>query len=379
MSTIGLIAEYNPFHNGHLYQIKKIKELYKDSCIVLVLSTSFTQRGEASLLDKWTKTEIALHYGIDLVIELPFVFSTQSADVFAEGAIEILKQLQVDTLVFGSESNDLETIKKLANIELNNKDYDKLVKKYLDKGLNYPTSMNKALKELVNIEISSPNDLLALSYIKEIIKQKANIETISIQRTNDYHSKSLNNKIVSATSIREALNNNIDIKNYVPALTYNNINKMINPENYFPYLKYKILSSNNLNIYLDVDEGIENRLKKNILKSNNYEQLIKNIKSKRYTYNKINRMLTHILCDFTKDDKKNNNHIKYIRLLGFSTKGKKHLNKVKKELTVPLITKYHKLLNDEIKITYIYSSILDSKKQNKLIEAEYKNHPIIRK
>ena len=379
MHTIGLIAEYNPFHNGHLYQINKIKELYKDSCIVLILSTSFTQRGNVSLLDKWTKTKTALHYGIDLVIELPFIFSTQSADIFAQGAIEILKNLKIDTLVFGSESNDIEKFKIIAKTQLNNTNYDKLVKKYLDKGINYPTSMNKALRELTNLEISTPNDLLALSYIKEIMKQNANIEPVSIKRTNDYHNKELNDTITSATSIREALKNNIEIKDYIPEFTHKYIPNMINQEEFFPYLKYKILSDNDLEKYLDVDEGLESRIKKSILESNNYEELINNIKTKRYTYNKINRMLVHILCNFTKQQKELNKHIKYIRVLGFSNIGKKHLNKIKKELTIPLLTKYNKLLDDEIRITCIYTSILDNKNQKELIQAEYKNHPIIRK
>ena len=379
MHTVGLIAEYNPFHNGHLYQINEIKKMYPNSCIVLVLSTSFTQRGEASLLDKWAKTDIALNYGIDLVIELPYIFSTQSSDIFAKGAIEILNTLKIDTLVFGSESNNIDMLEKIADTQINNKEYDSLVKKYLAKGINYPTSMNKALKELLNIEISSPNDLLALSYIKEIKKQKANIKPISIKRTNDYHSKNLDNKITSATSIREAIKKNIDIKKYVPTLTYKNVNNMINHEEYYPYLVYKILSEDDLSKYLDVDEGIENRIKKAILQSKTYDELINNIKTKRYTYNKINRMLTHILCNFTKDEKEKNKDIKYIRILGFSQDGKNYLNKIKKEVKLPIITKYNNLLDQEIKITSIYSLILEEKNKIKLIEAEYKNHPIIKK
>ena len=166
MDVIGVIAEYNPFHNGHLYHIKEIKRMYPNSIIVAVISTSFLQRGEVSILNKWDKTRICLENGIDLVIELPFVFSSQSADVFSYGALKILNYLNVNKLVFGSESNDIKLLYNLAKEQLNNKSYDKKVKKYLDEGYNYPTAMSKALSS----KVSSPNDLLAISYIKQIIK-----------------------------------------------------------------------------------------------------------------------------------------------------------------------------------------------------------------
>ena len=148
MKKIGIICEYNPFHNGHLYHLEKIKEMYPDSLIVLVMSSSFTQRGEISILNKWEKTEIALNYKVDLVIELPFVFASQSADIFSYGAIKILKELNVDTIIFGSESNDPKKLTSIAKIQLENKEYDKLVKDYLDKGENYPTAMSHALNDI---------------------------------------------------------------------------------------------------------------------------------------------------------------------------------------------------------------------------------------
>jgi predicted nucleotidyltransferase len=271
--TIGIICEYNPFHYGHLYHIKKIKEMYPNSTIVLVMSSNFTQRGELSIINKWDKTKIALHYGIDLVVELPFKYASQSADIFAKGAINILKHLKVDKLVFGSESNDIDTLINLANIQLNNKKYDKLVKQYLDKGYNYPTAMNKSLNKLTNKNITEPNDLLGLSYIKEIIKQKTNIEPITIKRTNNYHSTKLQ-KISSATSIREAIKLNKDINKYLPSYVIPFINKKLFLDNYFDLIKYKIISTNNLTIYQGIDEGIENRLKKYILTSYTLEEYI---------------------------------------------------------------------------------------------------------
>lgn len=202
MQRIGLIAEYNPIHNGHIYQIKEIKRLYPDSIIILITNSYFTQRGDISIINKWDKTKIALDNNIDLVIELPFPYATQSADIFAKGALKILNFLQIDTLIFGSESNDINKLKKLASTQLNNKKYDEKVKTYLNQGINYPTAMSNSLKDILGYTTSSPNDLLGISYIKEIIRNNYKINTVSIKRTIDYHSKIASKKIASATLIR---------------------------------------------------------------------------------------------------------------------------------------------------------------------------------
>lgn len=376
MTTIGIICEYNPFHNGHIYHIKKIKEMYKDSIIILVMSGNFTQRGDISIINKWDKTKIALENNIDLVIELPFVFATQGADVFAKGAIQILNNLKVDKLIFGSECNNISELKELAKIQLQ-ENYNTLVKKYLEKGLNYPTAMSKALKDLGKKELKEPNDILGLCYVKEILKQKSSIEPITIKRTNNYHEKELK-QISSATSIREAIKNNKDINNYIPKESIKHINKNGFIDNYFNFLKYKIMTTNNLEIYETVD-NINYTIKENIYESNNLEQLINKIKSKRYTYNRIKRMLLHILCDFTKEENKKCENIEYIRILGFNKIGKNYLNKIKKQTNIPIISKFEKnntMLNIELRSTCIYSLIFENSKE--IIESEYKNKPIIK-
>ena len=162
---IGIICEYNPFHNGHIYHINKIKEKYPDSSIVLVVDSFFTERGDISVLDKVSKTKIALENNIDLVIELPFAFATQSADIFAYGAISILNKLNCDLLIFGSESNNIEELKKTALTELEDS-YNNVVKDYLNDGVNYPTALAKALNFVGGYSINKPNDLLGISYIK---------------------------------------------------------------------------------------------------------------------------------------------------------------------------------------------------------------------
>ena len=350
--------------------------MYPDSMIILVMSGPFTQRGDASIINKWDKARIALDNNVDLVIELPFVFATQGADIFSHGAIEILKYLKVDKLVFGSESNNIRELKDLAMSALNNKAYDILVKDYLSKGVNYPTALSKALSDLNGTIINTPNDLLGLCYIKEIIKQKANIEPISIKRTNDYHDKELKDFITSATSIREGIKNKQSIVKYLP----NNVIEYINNvfiDDYFDLIKYKILTEDISNIQT-VDEGIENRIKKYIYVSNSLEELINNVKTKRYTYNKLKRMFLHILCNFTKDEARKNKNVKYIRVLGFNKVGQKYLKEIKKDIGVPIITNYtkenSKLLEIDFRVNSVYSYIFTNALT--LTQNEFKNKPI---
>lgn len=358
--AVGIICEYNSFHNGHLYHLKKVKEMFPNDTIILVTNSYFTQRGDISVVNKWDKTKLCLDLGIDLVVELPFVFATQSADVFARGSIEILNALKVDKLVFGSESNDIELLKNIASI----KKYE--IKKYLNLGYSYPKSIGLFL-ENKGILLTSPNDILGVCYIKEIKRLKSKIEPICIKRTNDYHSTKLS-KVTSATAIRKALYENKNIDKFVPKECLKYIDKHFIDE-FFNTIKYKILTTD-ISKYQTVDEGIEYRLKKYIISCNNLEEFINMVKTKRYTYNKIKRMLIHILCEFTKIEAKNL-ELEYIRILGFNNKGKKYLNKIKKEIDIPIITKYKKFKNLDIEIrsTYVYASLLN---RNELIKREYK-------
>ena len=375
--NIGIICEYNPFHYGHLYHLNKIKEMYPNSNIILVMSGWVTERGDLSLIDKFKKADIALNYGVDLVVELPFKY-IQSADFFAKGSVEILNKLSCDTIVFGSESNDIDNLKDLANIQLNNEDYDKLVKEYMEDGINYPTALSKALKTITGKTVNTPNDLLGLSYIREIIKNNYNITPISIKRNSDYNSKTIEGKITSATSIRELLKKKKSIKKYVPKYSYKYLKDVLFIDDYFDYLKYKITSTNDLTIYQGIDIELSNRIYKYIDESNNLEEFIKNIKTKRYTYNRIKRCLTYILLSITKEDC-NNLELEYIRILGFNTKGKEHLNKIKKDIDIPILTNYdNKYLEKDLIINKIISLNNKIKDKKEFIEKEYKNKPIIK-
>ncbi len=368
MKIIGIIAEYNPFHNGHIYHLNKIKRLYPNSLIILVLNGYFLERGEISLLSKEDKTKIALKFNIDIVLELPAIFGTQAADIFAEKAIAILNHLQVNEIIFGSESNDLEMLLKIAQKQLN-PEFNNNLKKVLKTGINYPTALSKALnlKEI----IKEPNDLLAISYAKAILKNNYPITLHPIKRTNNYHDLKSTKKIVSASNIRNKLKNKENIKNYVPKEVYPLLKK-INEELLWNLIKYKIMTENDLSKYLTVDEGIEKRLKKMLIKSNNLDEYINNIKTKRYTYNKIKRMLFHILIGLTKSINDYEN-LEYIRILGFNKKGQKYLNSIKKEIEIALKPNFtSKTYQFELRTSYLYDMLTNAN----TISFEKTNKPI---
>lgn len=367
MEIIGIIAEYNPFHNGHLYHIEKIKELYPNSIIVLILNGYFLERGIISLESKKEKTRLALKYGIDLVIELPFVFGSNSADIFASSSLELLNALGVKKLVFGSESNDVKLLTNVAKKQLS-PEFDEDVRKYLKEGINYPTALNKAGIDTID----TPNDLLGISYIKAILKNNYEIEPITIKRTNDYHDTLSNDDVISASNIREKFINGEDISKYIPEGKLNKVDDDL----LFNILKYKIVTDSNLHNYLSVDEGIDNRLRKVINECASLEELVKRVKTKRYTYNRIMRTLMHILIGLTKEDKEKLTNNEYIRILGLNKRGQNYINSIKKNLTLPIVSKFTNVDSlikaYELKAAYIYEMLT----KDFVLEFELSNKPI---
>ena len=371
MKVLGLIVEYNPFHNGHIYHIKKAKELINPDYTIAVMSSSFVQRGEPAIIDKWTRSEIALEFGVDLVIELPFVYSVQSADYFAKGAVELLAHIGITDLCFGSEDGRIETFTDIAYTLKNNEEtYNALIKDYMSQGLRYPDACNQALSQLMNKEIRTPNDLLGLSYVKEIILNNYPMTPHCIQRTNDYHGQDIN-FISSASAIRNAISENKDISASLP---HSNIyDHPYTLEKFFPYLKYQLLTSTTeeLKQYHMVDEGLENSLLKNIIDASSMESFISSLLSKRYTKPRIQRMLIHILMKNTKDLIQQAMSIDYIRVLNMNHQGRDYLNKIKKTCDYKIITNYskhlHPALTIEMKATQLLSLISDED----LIKKEY--------
>lgn len=361
MASVGIIAEYNPLHNGHIYQIQEIKKRYPNDTIIIAMSGNFTQRGEPAIINKWSRAQLAIEAGADLVVEIPYHFATQSADYFSYAGITLLEQLKVEKLIFGSESNNLDSITEIAKAELEDDNFDKLVKIYSKFGYNYPTALSLALKDLTGKIIDTPNDILGITYIKTILKYKYKIKPESIKRINNYNNKELTGKLSSATAIRENIDNLDKIKETVPDATLKQLTKetLHKKEDYFKFLKYKIITEQHLEQYHLVEKDLAVKLKKEILCVSSYEQLIQKVKSKHQTYSKISRALLQILCNYKKEDAQKNQQLAYIRLLAFNTKGKEYLNRYKKEITLPIISKIsknkNKMLELELNTTKIYT------------------------
>ena len=378
MKSVGIICEYNPFHNGHLYHIEEVKKQFPDYTIIAILSGNVTQRGELSVLSKWEKTELALTFGVDLVVELPFVFASQSADTFCFGAMRLLNYLQVEAIVFGSELGSIEPLMIGAKTQLQ-ENYQILLKEYLKEGINYPTALSKALEKMINIDIRNPNDLLGLGYIKEILKNNYPIKPVTIPRTNNYHDENITGDISSATSIRHCLKENHSIENTVPEIVKQYLTHPIFLSDFFPYLKYKILSEENLDKFETVDERISHMLKEKIINSNSLDEFLNSTKTKYYTYNRLMRMCSHILFSFTKEENQKLQNIFYLRILGFSKDGRNYLSKLKKNVEVPIITNYSNDKENYLELEIRITKILSILKGNQFLEEEIKRKPIIKR
>ena len=261
MEAVGIVCEYNPLHKGHIHHIEETKKLFPGKTLILVLNGYFLERGEISILSKENKTRLALIYGVDLVVELPFIFGTQSADIFAEASIKILNYLGCKYIVFGSESNDIKTLEEVAKKQ-STLEYNDKVKALLDTGVNYPTALAKALE--IDKDIFNPNDLLGISYIKAIHKTNSDITPISIKRTSNYHDLDDNAEIISASNIRNKIKEGQDISLYVPRKTANLIENITLNE-LFPFIKYKIITDKDeYKLYDDIIIKYELLLKKDI-------------------------------------------------------------------------------------------------------------------
>lgn len=381
MRVLGIIVEYNPFHNGHIYHIEQAKKLIKPNYTIAVMSSSFVQRGEPAIIDKWTRSELAIEYGVDLVIELPFVYACQSADYFAKGAIDLLHAIGVSDICFGSEDGHIETFLEIAYaIEENQDQYDLLVKQSMKAGLRYPDACNQALKNILHKEVRTPNDLLGLSYVKEVISHHYPIQMHCITRTNHYHSTDLTT-IASATAIRQAMRQHLPYDHVLPHYELYQ-NDLYFLDDFYPYLRYLLFTSSpsQIKAYHLVEEGLENSLYHAITKTNTMSELIDALLSKRYTKPRIQRMLIHILMQNSKEEIKEAMNIDYIRILSMNEKGRSYLNHIKKQCPYTIVTNLsryqHPALTIEYKATKLLS-LLSSQPQD-IIKKEYSHIPYIK-
>lgn len=376
MKIIGIIAEYNPFHLGHLHHLKEAKEKVKPDGTISVMSGHFTQRGEISIFDKWSRTKMALSQGIDLVLELPVLYSCRSAYWFAKGGIETLNKTGIVThLAFGVETDNIQLLSKIANMQAQKPpSYRKDLKFYLDQGISFPEAKAKALTKNIpncSIALGSPNNILGLSYLQVLNELNINISPIAVDRKgSDYNEPSLLKDVLpSATAIRnQLLSKNKDrkeslslIKEVLPQEVYEIIcTEIINGRgpvdmNCFSSTIMTLLRKSTLqelkNI-VDITEGLEYRIKKVSLETSNIADFLKNLKTKRYTYTRLQRFLIHLLLSYTKEKEDFLSYgPPYLRVLGFNDKGKDILKEIKKTATIPVLTKgghSKKFLHDSI-------------------------------
>lgn len=373
---LGIISEYNPFHNGHLYHIRESKKQVNADYVVAVMSGNFVERGNTALVDKWARAEMALRSGVDLVIELPLVYSISSAENFAEGAIKIFSSLNSDiTLSFGSECGDISVLEDIASvIACEPPEYVSILKHELGKGIPFPKAReNAVLMYLNNIRkyanvLSAPNNILAIEYLKALKKLKSKIDFITVKRIGtDYSSIHTSNGFASATAIRKLFHDEKSIKEFVPKSSYNVILNRLKYGQYVPDIvvfekeilfKLRTMSVKEISDLQDVNEGLEHKIKKAADSCNTLSELTNMIKSKRYTLTRINRILLYALFDITKQEVLASYKNKpYIRVLGMTENGKHCLSEISKNNKhLPLVLSVKKFMDENT--NKFYTSLL---------------------
>lgn len=374
--VLGIIAEYNPFHNGHLYHLENSKKITGCDYTVAIISGNFTQRGSTSLIDKWEKTKMALSNGIDLVIELPVLYSISSAENFADGAIKILDSLGiVDYLSFGAETSNINILNDIADVLYDEPDeYKNIFSNELKKGLSFPKARENALLTFLNNDseynnaLSSPNNILGIEYLKALKKYNSKIKPICVKRfESEYNSNNFSNDIASATAIRTLVKNKDfnKIENLVPYETYSILMENIKSghiasdldvfEKEIIYVLRKMSIEEIANLP-DVSEGLEFSIKNAANSCNSIDELLEIVKSKRYTQTRLQRILLYALLEITKKDMEiSKNVVPYVRVLGFNENGKKLVSEISKNnLKLKIITSVKKFVdnnnNENLKI-----------------------------
>ena len=368
MKIVGIIAEFNPFHNGHKYLIQKAKQITKVDIAICIISGNFTQLGNISIIDKFKRAKIAIENGADAIIELPTIYATASSQYFAFGAVNILNSLNcIDYLCFGSETANIDELSSIANkLIANEKEIWKIIEEELKEGISFASARQNAISSFLTAQeltVSSlSNNILAIEYIKSLIKLKSSIIPIAIKRNEQEN-------ITSATSIRKMLHeNNNNVYNYLP-YKENYFEKIMFNDNFYKIVQYNIVSKGkeyikNIN---EVTEGLENKIYNAINISNNYDEFIHNIKSKRYQLSKIKRILIYILLDISKEDflQLNNSTNAYIHILTINSNIKNSLlSLINKKSKCKIFTSINdKILNSQSEIVK-KSLALDIKASN---------------
>ena len=400
MKAVGLVTEYNPFHNGHLYHLNKAMELTGADISVAVMSGDFVQRGELAVLDKYTRASMALNSGVNLVVELPVNYAVSSAESFAAGALKVLNYIKADSIAFGSESGDIERLSKLAHILCDNEAtlYNK-ISKYTANGISYAAARQKTVEKLTDKDtaamLTSSNNILAVEYLKAIIKNNYAIKPYTIKRKGDsYNDTDIRSDYASATALRGNLKAD-NISKYIPVkagLILSSNTNYIYPDDITEALFTRLLgilfaSSYDKNVFIenvmrypDVNKEIAGRLYKSAMdmitrtvpqgaesKDNgafSFGSLCEHIKTKEVPLSRIKRALVRITLGLDKKHMEKYANEPYIRVLGFDKKGQEYLSYIRKTVEVPLITKiadYKEMLLDDIHAANIYNMIVAGK------------------
>ncbi len=357
MKHIGIIAEYNPFHNGHAYQLDKVKALYPEKKIIIIMSGNFVQRGEPAIYNKYLRAQCALYNQADVVFELPLLFATASAEYFAQSAVSALHKLGVvDTLCFGAETDNLSLLETIAQILTDEPDsYKTILHQALRNGNSFPKARMLALQavitdaEIENI-LQQPNNILAIEYLKAIRHCKAEIRPVIIKRIGSgYHDNSTTSIFSSATAIRNATRQNqttldkLMPKNSLDLLQQSNHAKPLYLSDFYESIQYALWREHtNLETYLDVSDDMANALRSIMNYPKTLDELVSVLSSKQYTITRIQRALFHILLNMKYVDMtyaKNNEYISYLRLLGFKRNSSSILKDVKEMSSIPIINK----------------------------------------
>ncbi len=346
----GIVAEFNPFHNGHEYLIDTVKNSGENT-VTVVMSESFVQRGECACMSPYARTRMALQCGADLVLSLPVPYATASAERFALGGLSVLGGLGcVDALAFGAESDNAELLKKCADI-LVSREFSVALEKYLDDGASFPAARQKAVEEISSKEIanilSSPNNILGVEYIKAINKLGLNMEINPITRKGVEHdSREVNENFCSASKIRETLINGKFLENFLPEpardIFWKEIENYKAPASYSKLetaiiYKLRSMSVEDFKVLPDVSEGLEYRLFEAVKNSSYLEEILEKVKTKRYTHSRIRRIIVCAFLGIKKEDVLT--PVPFIRVLGFNENGAKILKKAKETVTLPIVTK----------------------------------------
>lgn len=378
MKISSVIAEFNPFHNGHEYLIKETKK--ESDAVICVMSGSFVQRGDVALFDKWTRAKAAVMCGADLIIELPAVYAVSTAERFAAGAVSLIEKLGcADEIVFGSEAGDLKKLTEAAELTCTESpEISKKIKAYLNSGLSFPVARQKAYSGIIDDGIlTNPNNILAVEYIKAALKNNCSVKFRTLQRIGDYHSTQASGKYASATALRKFILSGKDISNYIPSniceiyksASLYNIDKLNNTIIYL----LRTTELNQLREINDVTEGLEYALKKAGNEYSDIGSVISAVSGKRYTKTKISRILISLLLGI--DKKIIYSYPSYARILAFNNLGREIIKKI----NIPTIVKVadftdnNEMFNIDITATNVASLCSDKNKES---GKDYKTSPI---